>query len=131
MSDIQQAIDSAKFASFNISAEIEDKLKSLDDYDLSSVTNQFTDEPHQLGRKFSNEQIYPILMHFGRADLALAQRLEREFKRFVALTLVRPGIVSAPSGPVDMYWHFFILHTTQYRDFCERIWGSFEISPRG
>ena len=100
------------------------KLHALERYDLSFLTSAFTDKTIREGRAFSTEQIYPILKHFGRADEALAKRLETEFKRFVAVTLLRPGGVHAPSGPVDMYWHFFILHTRQYRQFCADIWGN-------
>ncbi len=48
---------------------------------------------------------------------------KKNLKRFVAITLLRPEKINAPSGPVDMYWHFFILHTQEYRDFCKKIWG--------
>lgn len=99
------------------------KLRALERYDLSFLTDAFNDRLIREGRTFSTEQIYPILKHFGKADEELARRLETEFKRFVAITLVQPGIVHAPSGPVDMYWHFFILHTRQYRQFCAEIWG--------
>jgi hypothetical protein len=77
-----------------------------------------TDQPSNksFSRREENE--------YSRALEELAKRLETEFKRFVAVTLVRPGMVHAPSGPVDMYWHFFILHTRQYRQFCTDIWGN-------
>jgi hypothetical protein len=50
--------------------------------------------------------------------------LAEEFRRFVAISLVEPDQVHAPSGPVDMFWHFLILHTVQYNKFCEEVWGS-------
>jgi len=106
-----------------IDAETLAKLHALERYDMSFLTDAFNDRLIREGRTFSTEQIYPILAYFGKADEELAKRLETEFKRFVAVTLIRPGIVHAPSGPVDMYWHFFILHTRQYRQFCADIWG--------
>ncbi len=98
------------------------RLLALEEYDLSEITNNFTDDSHQEGRIFAKEQIYPIKLHFGKADLEIAKMLELEFKRFVALTIIFPKETQAPSGPVDMYWHFFILHTAKYREFCQAIW---------
>lgn len=102
-------------------------LNRLASYDLSFATEELVDKK----RKFSPEQVWPIKAHFGKADTEVARLLETEFKRFVALTLIQPGIVFAPSGPVDMYWHFLILHTRQYRHFCHEIWGHFQHHPRG
>lgn len=102
-----------------ISASKQAKLTILASYDLSRMTSNFIDK----GRRFSPEQVWPIKAHFGKADLEIATALEIEFKRFVALTILEPGRVYAPSGPVDMYWHFFVLHTREYKDFCTKIWG--------
>lgn len=33
-----------------------------------------------------------------------------------------PDKHNAPSGPVDMVWHSFILNTEEYEDFSKRIW---------
>ncbi|WP_044641660.1 glycine-rich domain-containing protein, partial [Risungbinella massiliensis] len=109
----------------NVSHSTREKLEELKNYDLSFLTDNFTDEHHKEGRKFSAEQIYPIVKHFGKADREIAHNIEQEFRKFVALTLIRPGVTHAPSGPVDMYWHFFILHTEEYRNFCTAIWGGF------
>ncbi|MHB8519864.1 MAG: glycine-rich domain-containing protein [Limisphaerales bacterium] len=102
-------------------------LNRLASYDLSFATEELVDKK----RRFSPEQVWPIKAHFGKADKEVARLLEAEFKKFVALTLIQPGIVLAPSGPVDMYWHFLILHTRQYRRFCHEIWGRFQHHPRG
>ena len=69
--------------------------------------------------------------HFGSANTEIAKMLEWEFKKFVALTLLDKQLTFAPSGPVDMYWHFLILHTKEYREFCDAMWGSFQHHPRG
>jgi hypothetical protein len=121
--------DSSVIDTLDIQPETVAKLRALEAYDLSHITETFTDRLIKEGRTFSTEQIYPILKHFGRADLDIARRLEREFKRFVALTLIEPGVTRAPPGPVDMYWHYLILHTQDYKRFCEEIWGSFENQP--
>jgi hypothetical protein len=90
---------------WNIGEKARTKLKNLEEYDFSKLTNNFIDK----GVRFSPEQVWPIRDHFGKADIEIANLLEKEFKRFVALTVIRPGRVYAPSGPVDMYWHFFVL----------------------
>lgn len=106
-------------ATRGISASKQTKLDVLANYDLSRITSNFIDK----GRRFSPEQIWPIKAHFGMADFQIATMLKTEFRRFIALTIMEPGKVYAPSGPVDMYWHFFVLHTREYGDFCAKIWG--------
>jgi hypothetical protein len=69
------------------------------------------------------------MVRFGKADHEIARLLEEEFKKFVILTLIKPGVAHAPPGAVDMYWHFFILHSEQYSAFCEEVWGNFKGIP--
>ena len=107
-----------------LSAATRAKLQALQDFDLSEITNAFTDDDHVAGKIFSKEQIYPIKLYFGKADLEIARRLEKEFKRFIALTLIQPEVLQAPSGPVDMYWHFFMLNTLFYQEFCDKVLGT-------
>lgn len=107
--------------------DVANRLKTLRDYDLSYFTEHLVDT----GRVFAPEQKYPLIAHFGKADVEVCRMLEHEFKKFVALTLIEPGITFAPPGPVDMYWHFMILHTKEYKEFCERVWGCFQHHPRG
>jgi hypothetical protein len=66
----------------------------------------------------------------GKVDKRVANRLELEFKRFIVLTILRPTKRNAPSGPVDMFWHFFVLHTPDYVKFCKTIWGKYGPQPR-
>ena len=102
------------------------RIISTANYDLSYITNDLNDDLIRTGRKYSCEQAYALMFEFGKCDYRLAKRLEIEFKRFCVLTLVRPGVPHAPPGAVDMYWHFFVLHTKEYIKFCEDVWGSFE-----
>ena len=111
----------------SLPANVAGSLKALRDYDLSYFTEHLVDT----GRMFAPEQKYPLIAHFGKADIEVCRMLEREFRKFVALTLIEPGITFAPPGPVDMYWHFMILHTKEYKQFCEKIWGAFQHHPRG
>ncbi|MGA0563286.1 hypothetical protein ACO2RV_12650 [Ancylobacter sp. VNQ12] len=70
------------------------------------------------------------MFEYGKCDLRLSERLELEFKRFYILTLVKSGVPHAPAGDIDMYWHFFILHTKQYAEFCVSVLGDFDGDPR-
>ena len=106
--------------------EIRQKLERLLNYDFSFLTSTFNDDLIRSGRPYSCEQVYPIIARFGKADNEMAQILETEFKKFVSITLINPGVPHAPSGAVDMYWHYFLLHSQQYNAFCEEIWGNYE-----
>lgn len=48
--------------------------------------------------------------------------LIEEFREFVAICMMYPEKNNAPSGPIDMVWHSFILHTEEYWKFGEKIW---------
>jgi hypothetical protein len=113
---------------FGLSADVQKHIDALNEYDFSYLTNALSDGLIRQGRVYSVEQAYPIIARFGRCDREIAKRLEDEFKRFVVLTFLAPKVPHAPPGAVDMYWHFFILHTEEYAEFCEKIWGSFQPS---
>lgn len=106
------------------------RIQAIGPYDLSFVTNNLNEDLLRTGRTFSCEQAYPLRAKYGKADRRLATRLEEEFKRFCILTLVKPDVPHAPSGAIDMYWHFFILHTEQYIKFSESVWGDFKGDPK-
>lgn len=55
--------------------------------------------------------------------------LIEEFRQYVALSMIYSAEHNAPSGPVDMVWHSFILHTEQYENFGDRIWVGNEHMP--
>jgi hypothetical protein len=115
---------------FDISTENRDRIQKVADYDYSFLTNAFNDDLIRSGRPYSVEQVYPIIARFGKCDFTIARMLEEEFKKFVVITLLKPGVPHAPPGAVDMYWHFFILHTEKYQVYCQDIWGSFQGDPK-
>lgn len=115
---------------YQVSDENIERIKLLSDYDLSFVTYALSDDLIRSGRAYSCEQAYPLMFEFGKCDTRLVQRLETEFKRFCVLTLLKTGVPHAPPGAVDMYWHFFILHTKEYANFCVSVWGDFDGDPR-
>lgn len=123
-------VDMEYMKKYKISEAIQKKIQDVVDWDLSFLTNEFNDNQIRAGRPFSVEQVYPIIVRFGKADYEIARLLEEEFKKFVVLTLIEPGIAHAPPGAVDMYWHFFILHSEQYVKFSEEVWGNFQGDPK-
>lgn len=115
---------------YKVSKKNQERISLIADYDLSFVTNELNDDLIQTGRAFSCEQAYPLRQIFGKADQRLAERLEEEFKRFCIITLLKPSVPHAPPGAVDMYWHFFILHTEGYSEFSKKVWGNFKGDPK-
>lgn len=51
--------------------------------------------------------------------------VEREYRRFLALTRAYPDLAIVPSGPVDKFWHTHILDTQKYGPDCEIVFGFF------
>lgn len=58
-------------------------------------------------------------------DQATARRIVGQTAAFVATSGQQPGQSLAPSKLVDIGWHTFILHTTDYAQFCEQVVGRF------
>ena len=51
-------------------------------------------------------------------------RYELEVKRFLALGVLEPG-PHMVSEKVDTLWHYQVLHTQEYRKFCQDVFGTF------
>lgn len=111
--------------------ETKHRLEVLRQYDFRFLTDNFIASKM---RQFSPEQLFPLLPYFAQFNLTVdpevSVRLGAEFKRFVAVALLRPSRRNAPSGPVDLFWHFFILHTPEYMAFCTAIFGIYGPQPR-
>ena len=52
-------------------------------------------------------------------------RVEREYRRYLALSLQYPDKAVVPSKVVDTFWHFHILDTQAYVEDCDRVFGYF------
>jgi hypothetical protein len=52
-------------------------------------------------------------------------RVEIEYRRFLALTSAYPAMAIVPSKAVDSFWHYHILDTQTYARDCDRLFGSF------
>ncbi len=46
-------------------------------------------------------------------------------KQYYAVALLDPANAHAVSVPVDPFWHFHVLHSEKYMDFCERVIGEY------
>jgi hypothetical protein len=57
-------------------------------------------------------------------DAALAARIVDQALGFLGACAVSTAPLS-PSATVDIGWHTFILHTKDYREFCDRVAGRF------
>lgn len=51
--------------------------------------------------------------------------MEGEYRKFLALQLMRPGAVIVPCKIVDEMWHRHILDTAAYREDCQALFGRF------
>lgn len=56
---------------------------------------------------------------------SLAAEYETELKRFFALCALNPTKFYGMAGAVDDLWHTFILHSVEYRLFCDKYVGGF------
>ena len=52
-------------------------------------------------------------------------RVEREYRRYLALSRQYPDRAIVPSKVVDTFWHFHILDTQAYADDCNKAFGYF------
>lgn len=84
--------------------EFEDKQKQLHDCDLGFVTKRFAEE----------QQLSP----------EIAAQYEKEFKKFILLKFAQKRRYGM-NGKVDDYWHTFIVHTEEYQEFCDKLFGRF------
>jgi hypothetical protein len=50
---------------------------------------------------------------------------EREYKRFLTLIKVNPGIEIVPTKQMDKFWHQHILDTSAYQRDCRQVFGYF------
>ena len=61
-------VNSATLEKFGVPEAVRLKITTAAEYDLSFLTNEFNDNQIRAGRPFSVEQVYPIIVRFGKAD---------------------------------------------------------------
>lgn len=52
-------------------------------------------------------------------------KAEVEYRRFLTLKQIYPGVSLVPSKQVDQVWHAHILDTRAYREDCNKLFGRF------
>jgi len=100
-----------------------DALKNLQDYDLSFITERLVDDINLPLE--APEQVAYLRQLFDRVDFSLAKNIELEFRKWFSLVIIYPHEDFVPSRPVDMYWHYLVLHTMEYSHFCKAVFGRF------
>lgn len=68
------------------------------------------------------------LMHEESGEgwsLAYAEKIEREYRRFLHLVKQFPDEHVVPLFDVDVFWHYHILHTMKYAADCDLVFGYF------
>ena len=58
-------------------------------------------------------------------DLLFAKTVAEEYKKFLALCMLRPDDAVVPSTFVDDFWHLHILDTQKYEQDCNQYLGYF------
>jgi len=77
-----------------------------------------------VAENFPLDRIISRYMADKCVDPEVAASHARELKRFLALSAIYDGPL-AMRGPVDDFWHTFLLFTEQYHSFCNDVAGTF------
>ncbi len=83
-------------------------LMLLDDLDLEPIMVKAIDDEEGLGW-----------------SLDFTKEVATEYKKFLALCILRPDAPIVPSTFVDDFWHLHILDTQKYAEDCAKFVGSF------
>ncbi|MCH2039364.1 MAG: glycine-rich domain-containing protein-like [Saccharospirillaceae bacterium] len=85
----------------------EDLLPEIQALDFSHLRHKYTQAPEA---EMTAEQ-------WDKAEL--------EYRRFLHLKKLYPGVSFVPSKQIDQIWHAHILDTKAYREDCQKIFGCF------
>lgn len=122
--DASQVLEAVNRSGLKVPTETMRKLERLEEYDLSFVTDKFSNQ--NISIEHMAEQAYMVHALVGRLDDNVAKSLELDFKRWIAISILYPGeAIAPPSRAVDMYWHLAILHSKEYREFCTDVLGRY------
>ena len=86
---------------------------------------------HQTERLLSNIDLEPIIAKALDSEeglgweLSYANRVAREYIRYLTLCILYPNEAVVPSSEVDEFWHLHILDTLKYAEDCQTYIGSF------
>lgn len=93
-----------------VHAEQLKRLSFVDEEDYSGVVRKVSEYFAEIG-------FIPPPGYMDRGIYAL--------KQYYAVALLDPANAHAVSVPVDPFWHFHVLHSEQYTDFCNRVIGEY------
>lgn len=74
--------------------------------------------------QYRNDRVVRRLMSEHGFSREEAEQLFLDTLKFMALAVAQNKRLS-PSGPIDLGWHNFILHTRDYAEFCKSFLGRF------
>lgn len=80
---------------------------------------QMIEDEDYSGVRRKTKEMYPSL-----SEAMLDEGIEA-LKAYYAIALVDPLNEHAVAPEIDLFWHSHILHTKQYADFCQRVFGEF------
>lgn len=61
-----------------------------------------------------------LILTQDNVDLAI-----REYRRYLLLKLENPGTPLGPTALMDLVWHYHILDTKKYIEFCEKVFDGY------
>ncbi len=65
------------------------------------------------------------LIHKENWDEGEAREAVRKYKNFLKLRVMNKELIGVPTYEIDEVWHAHILHTKQYMEDCQKIFGSY------
>lgn len=95
------------------------------------VTQQANPSTHDIPLGISTIDLSMVKLKLMDAEegegwtAARCERVELEYRRYLALSRQYPDKAVVPSKVVDTFWHFHILDTQAYVDDCDRAFGYF------
>lgn len=92
------------------------QLEAVDQIDLTDIKFMLCLPPHQRGEGWSKIKV---------------NNIERRYKMFLKLRVMYPKVTHVPTADIDHMWHWHILHTKQYREDCQKVFGHYlDHNPR-
>lgn len=71
------------------------------------------------------ERLVARLVKDESMERSLAERVMNEALGFLQLCALEPDMAYGPSDTVDPGWHTFLMYTSDYAEFCDRLAGRF------
>lgn len=89
------------------------------------VDGQEAHDPKQLIFAWDMTRIRMLLVRDGGMDETEAERRMVEYRKYMTINAVYPHDPHPISAEIDAVWHFHVLDTPDYANFCKTIFGKF------